>query len=138
MVIKIFIYDLSQLERLISEKIQKGDVCSIYYKGLKYLLFGLDGKVGCEMLVMFNDLDQSKKKYIKELIGFIEILENNQNIKDIEMKLQGTILFIILKLVDEKKLLSVLDEGNKNNENIRDIMKILIYSINPSSAFIHN
>ena len=90
------------------------------------------------MLVTLNNFDSRKKQYIKELIGFIEVFENNKNINDIEMKLQRAILFIILNLLDEKKLLSVLDEANKSNENIRSLMKILIYSINPSNAYIHN
>ena len=87
---------------------------------------------------MFNNDDQRKKDYIKELLGFIEIFENNQNINDIEMKLQGAILFIILNLLDEKRLGSVLDEVNKNNESIRNIMKILICSVNPNYIYIHN
>ena len=60
------------------------------------------------------------------MIGFIEIFENNQNIENIEMKMQGAILFIMLKLCDDKKLISIFDEVNKNNENVRNIIKILI------------
>ena len=128
----------SKIEKLLSEKIKEGNACSIYYEGLKCLLFRLDGKTGCEILNMFNNDDQRKKNYIKELLGFIEIFENNQNINDIEMKLQGAILFIILNLIDEKRLVSVLDEVNKNNESIRNIMKILICSVNPNYIYIHN
>lgn len=128
----------SKIEKLLSEKIKEGNACSIYYEGLKCLLFGLNDKTGCEILNMFNNDDQRKKNYIKELLGFIEIFENNQNINDIEMKLQGAILFIILNLLDEKRLGSVSDEVNKNNESIRNIMKILICSVNPNYIYIHN
>ena len=57
------------------------------------------------------------------MIEFIEIFENNQNIENIEMKMQGAILFIMLKLYDDKKLISIFDEVNKNNDNVRNIIK---------------
>ena len=48
------------------------------------------------------------------------------------MKMQGAILFIMLKLYDEKKLISIFDEVIKNNENVRNIIYILISSLNSS------
>ena len=90
------------------------------------------------MLNVLNTLDEKKKNCIKQLIEFIEIFENNQNIENIEMKMQGAILFIMLKLCDDKKLISIFDEVNKNNENVRNIIKILISSINSRYKYIHN
>ena len=54
------------------------------------------------------------------------------------MKLQGAILFIMLKLYDEKKLISIFDESIKNNENVRNIIKILISSLNSRDNYINN
>ena len=90
------------------------------------------------MLNVLNTLDEKKKNCIKLLIEFIEIFENNQNIENIEMKMQGAILFIMLKLYDDKKLISIFDEVNKNNDNVRNIIKILISSLNSRYKYIHN
>ena len=128
--------NLSQIEKLLVEKIQKNDICSIYYKGVKNLLFGDDEKASLGNVL--NTFDEKKKLYIQQLIGFIEIFENNQNIENIEMKMQGAILFIMLKLYDEKKLIFIFDEVTKNNENVRNIIKILISSLNSCDNYIHN
>ena len=130
--------DLSQIEKLLIEKIKKNDACSIYYEGVKNLLFGDDEKASLEMLNMLNTLDEKKKNCIKQLIEFIEIFENNQNIENIEMKMQGAILFIMLKLYDDKKLISIFDEVNKTNENARNIIKIIISSLNSRYKYRHN
>ena len=90
------------------------------------------------MLNVLNTLDEKKKYYIKQLIEFIEIFENNQNIENIEMKMQGAILFIMLKLYDDKKLISIFDEVNKTNENVRNIIKIIISSLNSRYKYRHN
>ena len=90
------------------------------------------------MLNVLNTLDEKKKMYIQQLIGFIEIFENYNNIENIEMKMQGAILFIMLKLYDEKKLISIIDESIKNNENVRNIIKILISSLNSRDNYINN
>ena len=135
--IKVIKYssEASQLEKLILEKIQKGDVCSIYYEGLRNLLFGIDGKTNCELFNVLNTFDESKIRYLKKLIGFIEIFENNQNIKGIEVKLQGALLFIISKLLDKEMFIAISNKVNKNNEDIRFIIKILISSINPNYVY---
>ena len=90
------------------------------------------------MLNVLNTLDEKKKNCIKQLIEFIEIFENNQNIENTEMKMQGAILFILLKLYDDKKLISFFDGVNINNENVRNIIKILIGSLNSSYKYMHN
>ena len=90
------------------------------------------------MLNVLNTLDEKKKNCIKQLIEFIEIFENNQNIENIEMKMQGAILFIMLKLYDDKKLISIFDEVNKTNENVRNIIKIIISSLNSRYKYMHN
>ena len=89
-------------------------------------------------LNILNTLDEKKKMYIQQLIGFIEIFENYNNIENIEMKMQGAILFIMLKLCDDKKLISIFDESIKNNENVRNIIKILISSLNSRDNYINN
>ena len=57
---------------------------------------------------------------------------------DIEMKLQGAILFIMLNFFIEEKLIPVFNEINKNNESIEKITKIIIISFNPKYSYIHN
>ena len=80
-----------------------------------------------------NSLDPAKKDYIKKLIGLIEIFENNQNIKDIETKFQGAILFILINFLDCEKINSIATNGYKNNMDDRNIIKMLISSINPNN-----
>ena len=57
---------------------------------------------------------------------------------DIEMKLQGAILFIMLNFFIEEKLIPVFNEINKNNESIEKIIKIIIISFNPKYSYIYN
>ena len=57
---------------------------------------------------------------------------------DIEMKLQGAILFIMLNFFIEEKLIPVFNEINKNNESIEKIIKIIIISFHQKYSYIHN
>ena len=57
---------------------------------------------------------------------------------DIEMKLQGVILFIMLNFFGEEKLIPIFNEINKNNESIEKIIKIIIISFNPKYSYIYN
>ena len=57
---------------------------------------------------------------------------------DIEMKLQGAILFIMLNFFIEEKLIPIFNEINKNNESIEKIIKIIIISFNPKYSYIYN
>ena len=114
------------IENILFRKIEKSDSCSVYYKAIKDLLFGIDGKDDREKL---HSLDQSKKDYIVKLVGFVEIYEKNQNITQVESKLQGALLYIILNFFDSEKLLSFLNDENKDDINERNIMKKLISSL---------
>ena len=88
------------IENILFKKIEKGDSCSLYYKEIKDLLFWTDGKDNREKI---HSLDQSLKDYIIKLVGFIEIYEKNQNITEVESKLQGALLYIILNFLDFAK-----------------------------------
>ena len=68
----------------------------------------------------------------------MEVYENNQDMVDIEMKLQGAILFAMLNFFSEEKLIPIIDEINKNNESVEKIMKVIILSFNPKYSYIHN
>ena len=73
------------------------------------------------------------------MVGFIEIFDKCQNIKDIEMKLQGAILYIILNFCDNEKLNSLWNKVNDNDDdNNRDFMIILISSLNPNNVDLYN
>ena len=127
---EVKINDILEVKDFLLEKILKDDTCSPYYKGLKNLLFGINIKNSCEI---FKSHEQSKINYILKLAGFVEIFDRCQNIQNIEKKLQGTILYIILNFFDNEKLNSLLDkvEDDDDNNN-RAFMMILISSINPN------
>ena len=81
---------------------------------------------------MLINQEKEKKEYLIKLIGFVEIFENNQDINDIERKLKGALLYIILELLGIEKFNSLVADVNKKNvANDRIIMKLLIISVNP-------
>ena len=129
---EVKIDDILEVKDFLLEKILKDDACSSYYKGLKNLLFGIDVKNSYEI---FKSHEQSKINYILKLVGFVEIFDRCQNIQNIEKKLQGTILYIILNFFDNEKLNSLLDkvEDDDDNNN-RSFMMILIISLNPNNT----
>ena len=107
----------------------KDNSCSPYYEAIKELLFGIDEKANCDVLI---NQEKEKKEYLIKLIGFVEIFENNQDINDIERKLKGALLYIILELLGIEKFNSLVADVNKKNvANDRIIMKLLIISVNP-------
>ena len=127
---------VAHVKKLLSDKIAKGNSCSPYYEAIKELLFGIDEKVNCDVLI---GLEKEKKKYLIKLIGSVEIFENNQGIHDIERKLEGALLYIILELLGIEKFNSLVDNVNKKNvENDRFLMKLLISSINLVNNDINN
>ena len=67
------------------------------------------------------------------MVGFIEIFDACQNIKDIEMRLQCAILYIILNFCDNEKLNSLANKVCDNDDNYRKFMMILISSLNPNN-----
>ena len=120
----------SEVRKLLTKKIKNNDACSPYYKALKNLLFGIEDDDTCEI---FKTLEKSKINYIRKLVGFIEIFDACQNIKDIEMRLQGAILYIILNLCDNKKWNSLAKQLDDNDDNNRRFMITLISSLNPNN-----
>ena len=114
------------IENKLFRKIEKGDSCSLYYKAIKDLLFGIDGKDEREKL---HSIDQCQKDYIIKLVGFVEIYEKNQNITEVESKLQGAILYLIFNFFDCEELLSFVNNENKGGINERNIIKKLISSL---------
>ena len=88
---------------------------------------------------MLIGLEKEKKKYLIKLIGSVEIFENNQGIHDIERKLEGALLYIILELLGIEKFNSlVIDVNKKNVANDILLMKLLIRSINLVNNDINN
>ena len=120
--------DYFKIEEMLTEKIKNCEACSIYYEILKNIIFGVDGKSDWEMLTTLNS---NKKDYVKKLLGFIEIFENNQKVKDIEIKLLCAILYMLLNIFGYEKMNSLLVGRNKNDMNNRNIMIMLITSLNP-------
>ena len=122
----------SEVRKLLTKKIKNNDACSPYYKALTNLLFGIEDDDTCEI---FKTLEKSKINYIRKLVGFIEIFDACQNIKDIEieMRLQGAILYIILNLCDNKKWNSLAKQLDDNDDNNRRFMITLISSLNPNN-----
>ena len=119
-----------EVRKLLKNKIKKNDACSPYYKALNNLLFGIDDENTCEI---FKILEQSKINYIKKLVGFIEIFDVCQNIKDIELKLQGAIMYIILNFCDNEKWNSLVKQVYDNDDNNRIFMITIISSLNPNN-----
>ena len=120
---------VAYVKKLLSDKIVKDNSCSPYYEAIKELLFGIDEKANCDVLI---NQEKEKKEYLIKLIGFVEIFENNQDINDIERKLKGALLYIILELLGIEKFNSLVADVNKKNvANDRIIMKLLIISVNP-------
>ena len=127
---------VANVKKLLSDKIEKDNSCSPYYEAIKELLFGIDEKVNCDVLI---GLEKEKKKYLIKLIGSVEIFENNQGIHDIERKLEGALLYIILELLGIEKFNSlVIDVNKKNIANDILLMKLLIRSINLVNNDINN
>ena len=88
---------------------------------------------------MLIGLEKEKKQYLIKLIGYVEIFENNQGIHDIERKLEGALLYIILELLGIEKFNSlVVDVNKKNVANDKLLMKLLIRSINLVNNDINN
>ena len=121
--------DYFKIEEMFTEKIKNSEACSIYYEILKNIIFGVDGKSDWEMLTTLNS---NKKDYVKKLLGFIEIFENNQKVKDIEIKLLCAILYMQLNIFGYEKMNSLLTGKSRNDmNNNRNIMIMLITSLNP-------
>ena len=120
---------VAYVKKLLSDKIVKDNSCSPYYEAIKELLFGIDEKANCDVLI---NQEKEKKEYLIKLIGFVEIFENNQDINDMERKLKGALLYIILELLGIEKFNSLVADVNKKNvANDRILMKLLIISVNP-------
>ena len=119
----------ASVKKLLSDKIVKDNSCSPYYEAIKELLFGIEEKANCDVLI---NQEKEKKEYLIKLIGFVEIFENNQDINEIERKLKGALLYIILELLGIEKFNSLdADVNKKNVANDRILMKLLIISVNP-------
>ena len=89
-------HEWEEITNNIKEEIEKNNICSIYYKGLLDLL--KDYK-------KIDELKYTKREYIKNIIGFIYILESFCKVKNIENKFQGAILYLLYHLFLKKKIL---------------------------------
>lgn len=56
---------------------------------------------------IFYGSDSEKKSYIENIIFFLEILEENSNIDDIELKYQGAIFVLATSFFDKKKIIKI-------------------------------
>lgn len=100
--------------------IDKKNICSIYYPGLLDLLNN-DQKLG--------ELRHQQRVYIKNIIGFIYILEIFYKVENIENKFQGAIIYVLYQLMEEKVFLFSLKETiiqETKNFNLRSFINLLI------------
>ena len=119
--------EINDIKNLLKQKIDKAEVYSIYYEGIKYFLFGLEEK---NSIFYFDIFTSEARKHIKYLIGFTEILEKNTNIIDIEYKYQGAIMFLADLVFQADKLYNIMNFANKESQNNKEIIKILITCFN--------
>ena len=119
--------EINEIKNLLKQKIDKAEIYSIYYEGIKNFLFGLEEKNPIFYFYVFNS---EARKNIKYLIGFTEILEKNKNITDIECKYQGAIMFLADLMFEGDKLNNIMNFANKESQDNKEIIKILITCIN--------
>jgi len=62
---------------------------------------------------VFYGSDSEKRNYIENMIYFLEILEENSNIDDIELKYQGAILVLTISFFGKKKLLKLISDASQ-------------------------
>ena len=110
----------------IKAKINKNNIVSIYYEGLLEMLFGLKHLKKNEKIDydIYSDENQEFISSLNKLILFTEIFENNLNMKDIESKYQGAVLYIINKYIDEEYINKVIKENLSHRETIKKIISI--------------
>ncbi len=119
--------EINDIKNLLNQKIDKAEIYSIYYEGIKYFFFGLEEK---NPIFYFDIFSSEARKHIKYLIGFTEILEKNTNIIDIECKNQGAIMFFADLMLQGDKLYNIMNFANKESQNNKEIIKILITCFN--------
>ena len=119
--------EINEIKNLLKQKIDKAEIYSIYYEGIKNFLFGLEEK---NPIFYFSVFNSEARKNIKYLIGFTEILEKNKNITDIECKYQGAIMFLADLMFEGDKLNNIMNFANKESQDNKEIIKILIACIN--------
>jgi len=119
--------EINDIKNLLNQKIDKAEIYSIYYEGIKYFLFGLEEK---NPIFYFDIFNSEARKHIKYLIGFTEILEKNTNIIDIESKYQEAIMFLADLMFKSDKLYNIMNFANKESQDNKEIIKILITCFN--------
>ena len=127
------------IKNILIQKIDKSDVYSPYYEGLKNFLFGFDEKNPTES---FEFMKGVTRRNIKYLFGFTEILEKNTSIENVEYKYQGAIIYLLYSMMGKDKLSIVKEfarkdlEKNTNKSTINNcqengnIIKIMISLLN--------
>ena len=107
-----------KIEEILYEKTNNKNISSIYYCGLYDLLKG--GRTG-------KDMNSKQKNNLKNIIGFIYLLENYSSIDNIENKFQGAMLYLLTSFFNEKKfMISVISMMEGEKINIRETIKGLI------------
>ena len=116
--------DWLSLKKIIIKKKNDNNNVSIYYEGLLELFYGLDHLKNNQEIDydIFSEQFYLIKQILEEIILFIEIFEHNNNIKDIEIKYQAAILYLINKFLNKEQFNNVI---MKNNDH-RKMIKILI------------
>ena len=113
-----------------------------YYNGLFLFLYGKDNDTKEDFDILSGN-NSSTRNYVKNLIVFLSLFEENyNNIDDIEIKFQTVIIFIAYKLLRveyvSKKfknfpVISKEDKKDKVKSEIRKLMGELISGLNESN-----
>ena len=114
------------LKDIIFGKINNKNIVSIYYKGILELLFGLKHLKKNEAIDydIYSEEDDQFLLLIKQLILFTEIFEDNIEMKDIEMKYQGAVLYIIDSCIDKEFISNVIQEESNYNQKTMKLISI--------------
>ena len=110
----------------IIEKVKKKNLASIYYEGILELFFGINHLKKNEKIDydIFSGEEPKFKFLIGQLILFTELIENNMNIGDIELKYQASVNYIVDSCVDKDFINNVIQEKSNYQEKTKKMMSI--------------
>ena len=114
------------IKNKIIEKVKKKNLASIYYEGILELFFGINHlkkneKIDCDI---FSGEEPKFKFFIGQLILFTELIEDNMNIGDIELKYQASVNYIVDSCVDKDFINTVIQEKSNYQEKTKKMMSI--------------
>ena len=110
----------------IIEKVKKKNLASIYYEGILELFYGVNHLKKNEKIDydIFSGEEPKFKFLIGQLILFTELLEDNMNIGDIELKYQACVNYIVDSCVDKDFINIVILEKSNSQEKTKKMISI--------------